>query len=493
MRQIADGFGCDLLTTHRQRMAMMSATLRDPNLPPGAIVVSRGDGTARRNDGVELKPAATNPWYVLATVAGEQEGDWFSSPDIDLHAENRRYWNAWMCQDLDESARDTLAKALNLSAEELGPLLDSEVKRIQARFEQIWPNMTIEEIIPDGNSTIDLSSLHFKNPFVFSCLYIRKTISFEKSVFEKEAIFPLAFFCESAIFSNTYFVRDAGFERAFFGKNTFFENVYFAEDAYFMNTEFKADANFYGVRFSHYSCFVGARFKSRAVFASALFCRKADFKTAQFSETIDFTDGEFRGATIFKNTEFLIRVPEFYHFKMHQNTMFTDDRSLWPAVTDMNAASDKQAYTRLRQIAAGNHNPDLEHFFLRQEMRCKQHLAQRFDKLFFKAYALFSDYGISVARPVAGLALVTIVGALVIGWHLWVPEQEWGEIIALRQGLGISLGNILPFLGIVPRIFPEFHASAPWWLNTMAVFQSFAGIVFLFFLGLGLRNRFRLR
>jgi hypothetical protein len=35
----------------------------------------REDGSALRNDGVELKPANSNPWYVLATVYGEQDSD----------------------------------------------------------------------------------------------------------------------------------------------------------------------------------------------------------------------------------------------------------------------------------------------------------------------------------------------------------------------------------------------------------------------------------
>jgi hypothetical protein len=52
----------------------MSEPLKNPEQPPGEIVETYEDGGALRNDGVRLTPASQNPWYVLATVAGEQEG-----------------------------------------------------------------------------------------------------------------------------------------------------------------------------------------------------------------------------------------------------------------------------------------------------------------------------------------------------------------------------------------------------------------------------------
>ncbi len=39
---------------------------------------------------------------------------------------------------------------------------------------------------------------------------------------------------------------------------------------------------------------------------------------------------------------------------------------------------------------------------------------------------------------------------------------------------------------------PEFYKEAPAWLDALSGLQSVVGIALLFFLGLGLRNRFRL-
>ena len=46
-------------------------------------------------------PAEQSPWYVLATIAGEQRVEGI---DFDLAGKNRKYWNAWAGQHL--SAED---------------------------------------------------------------------------------------------------------------------------------------------------------------------------------------------------------------------------------------------------------------------------------------------------------------------------------------------------------------------------------------------------
>src|SRR6056297_2314947 len=99
----------------------MSKPLKNPDLPPGAIVETFDDGGARRNDGVRLTPAAQNPWYVLATVAGEQEGTSFAEIDLDLYARTRRFWNGWMCQGMDDAARAEVARKMGLEPSDLAP------------------------------------------------------------------------------------------------------------------------------------------------------------------------------------------------------------------------------------------------------------------------------------------------------------------------------------------------------------------------------------
>jgi hypothetical protein len=53
-----------------------------------------------------LKPANENPWYVLMTLYGEQDGE---EIDGELHEKNRAAWNAWACQGMTEEERQEAA------------------------------------------------------------------------------------------------------------------------------------------------------------------------------------------------------------------------------------------------------------------------------------------------------------------------------------------------------------------------------------------------
>ena len=68
----------------------MLKSLKDPSLPAGAIIEEFDDGGALRNDGVRLKPANQNPWYVLATVFGEAVEN---NALEDFASYNRDAWN----------------------------------------------------------------------------------------------------------------------------------------------------------------------------------------------------------------------------------------------------------------------------------------------------------------------------------------------------------------------------------------------------------------
>jgi hypothetical protein len=55
----------------------------------------------------QKRPAAQNPWYVLATLAGEPSRLF----DFDLHKKNRAYWNAWMSQGMTQAQKNAVQDA----------------------------------------------------------------------------------------------------------------------------------------------------------------------------------------------------------------------------------------------------------------------------------------------------------------------------------------------------------------------------------------------
>ena len=57
-------------------------------------------------------PTEQNPWYVLATIAGEQSGEGF---DKELELKNRAYWNAWAGQHLSAEDKAEIKNAIGKS------------------------------------------------------------------------------------------------------------------------------------------------------------------------------------------------------------------------------------------------------------------------------------------------------------------------------------------------------------------------------------------
>lgn len=488
--------------------------LQDASLPPGAIVATHEDGDGleqgqvRRNDGVVLNPACKNPWYVLATVAGEQTE---AQTDSDLHLKNRRFWNGWICQNMSDDDRAALAEKLKLDVHELEPLSDNEKRSLNKRFAEAFPDVSVNDRLPDPSLHVDMSKTYFPSKLVLGKCHFAGPALFTTAHFAGAARFPTAYFAGPAkfravhfagpanfgaahfagptYFRNSHFAGPARFATAHFAELAFFQTAYFAKPTNFATAHFARDAFFLTAHFARRTNFEMAHFAGSADFQTVHFAGHADFTTAHFAEGANFSNGTFAAFTSFRGAKFKTQVPKFHQCQMHQDTLFSDRSSLWPRITSENSGTGKQAYTRLRQIAVEVHNPDREHFFLRQEMYCKEVRAGWFDRWIFKLYRVLADSGISVARPVLGLALIIGLPWGILG--SWLRAN--GAAAPIVEGLGISIGNTLPFLGLVRKMHPEFYSQAPWWLDAISGVQSLAGIVLLFFLGLGLRNRFRLK
>jgi len=141
--------------------------------------------------------------------------------------------------------------------------------------------------------------------------------------------------------------------------------------------------------------------------------------------------------------------------------------------------------------------PDDEHFFFRQEMRCKARLEALWDRWTIRLFGWVSDFGYSVARP---LALLVVVIAMPLGAYIsllqaWTGAFDAGRfLVAFVKALGLSFANTFKFFGIQRLYFSNFFAENPYiFIDFVSGAQTVLGYTLLFFLGLGLRNRFRLK
>jgi len=449
--------------------------LTEPGKPAGHVVsVDPETGVATCNDGRQLQPAAKNPWYVLMTIAGEP-----AFLDEATIAANRRLWNGWACSGMTEAERADLARRIGLDPVELAPLTTDERARIAAAFRERLPAPDVEDqshlayvtwafqafdregqAAPDPGELIDLSRTHFSHDVFLT-----------RWVFRGAASFASATFGGAARFGATTFGGRAGFDFATFG----------------------GAARFASATFDGFAWFRFATFGGDAWFASATFGGEDSFASATFDGDADFSDGAFAGPTDFRETRFRGGVPEFYQRRFHQNTIFTDRRAFWPDITAETAEQAERAYTRLRQVMKELDKPDDEAFFGRQELRCKALTEGWFHRLVSRGYGFFSDYGFSIGRPLAWLGVVVFLGAGPIGSWLKFCRGEPGSG-GIFQGLGISLANTFSFLGF-HRLYidKDTLAAMPGALKAIGGVQTVAGVTLLFLLGLGLRNRFRLK
>ncbi|MVO16055.1 hypothetical protein GO984_09545 [Rhodobacteraceae bacterium CY05] len=117
-------------------------------------------------------------------------------------------------------------------------------------------------------------------------------------------------------------------------------------------------------------------------------------------------------------------------------------------------------------------------------------------RLPYQVYRYFSDYGHSIARPVIGLTIIWAFGFACFWGYLascCVPSPT--EIIDHPMGtaMALSFSNLFPLFGFGRTFLSEVLNDLPTSLSVLSGVQTIFSLPLLFFLGLGLRQRFRLR
>ncbi|SMX33632.1 hypothetical protein [Octadecabacter ascidiaceicola] len=90
----------------------------------------------------KLTPANENPWYILMTLYGEQEG---ARIDKELAEKNRDAWNKWFCRFRTLDEFKSLAAGMH-TAFEKAEMLPSEGNKFDAYVEQEFQRRS-----PDGS------------------------------------------------------------------------------------------------------------------------------------------------------------------------------------------------------------------------------------------------------------------------------------------------------------------------------------------------------
>ncbi len=362
----------------------------------------------------------------------------------------------------------------------------------------------------------------FSNATSFNEVSFLWTTDFSNAVFSNRAHFGSATFSKNANFINTTFAETANFKDAKFAGTVFFESVKFSKDANFTEAVFSDTVIMKGTKFHGETYFEETKFSDDAGFENTCFCGTVSFKDAIFSGKATFTNAEFfdeikfdwakfKDFTNFINTEFKKYVPSFNKAEFHSNTSWSWKVVLWPQVGNhkryqadkdhrTRIANNQNAYENLSSQMKGLDKYHDEHFFYRQEMRCRRRRSSRTARFFYCLYEWFSDYGYGIKQAfywwlghiLAGIFFLMIIIRINIdgGQH---------KDLELAKGFGCSIttsfSNAHRFLSFHNGALSDCHnyLEKLYLFDVIWALQTIFGILFLFLFLLTVRIRFRLK
>tara|TARA_R110002167_G_scaffold100794_7_gene262957 strand:+ start:21426 stop:23012 length:1587 start_codon:yes stop_codon:yes gene_type:complete len=525
-----------------------------------------------------LPDANTNPWYVLMTLYGEQEGE---EVDVEVFKENRNVWNT-LIQQIGGTGCDrarvviTGLPSRDAWREQYKIIGNKWAKVYEERNGSKFPESFDIRSLP-----CDLSQLNFRNFVMLNGYFMPKGAIFDGSTFAHgiksqagfwggrlslaECVFGGDVDVQGSVFSDgvncrsarikgslkladtkmlgdlilgsvkiskslmaerleaecavycdkATIAKDADLSEVKFESSAYFDDTVFAGRASFIRTTFSQDVRFVLTKFSLGGNFSSATFNDDAVFRNTQFLGPADFPSAQFLGRADFTEAvfesppsknvstvRFEGAvfkkfTSFRHCKFLSDYPDFFGATLYDRTGFTAGDDYWPSARHERCQDAKDSCAIIRHAVAKQSLPEDEHFFFRREMGFAAQIGGVWQRLPYQVFGAVSDFGQSIWRPAVGLLALWAIGGLLYtvsyAWGAFDDGQQPREILF---GFGLSFANIFKFLGLQRSYFDvDFTQSLNPWLQVMGGVQTVVGflLLLLFFLGLGLRTRFRMR
>ena len=178
---------------------------------------------------------------------------------------------------------------------------------------------------------------------------------------------------------------------------------------------------------------------------------------------------------------------------LHSESVFSAADGYWPAVTIESDPSGQRTCSKIRKNQSLQGLVEGEHFFFRKEMSFRLNSCNRCNRVLFLGYGLLSDFGWSIFRPLLAMFILWLIGVFAFAGYLssccaLSPEElvarPWGAAIAL------SFSNLFPIFGF-GRTYLDW-VNLPTSLEVYSAVQTVFSLPLLFFLGLGLRQQFKI-
>lgn len=302
------------------------------------------------------------------------------------------------------------------------------------------------------------------------------------------------------------FSSDAYFGRAIFSATADFRGAIFSAGAYFGGATFSADADFGRATFSADAYFGGATLKS-----------VWQMDGAKVAGSLKAPSADIQGHAHFTAIDFRIP-PDLISTAFRQPPSFLESTFRYPCTNrfwgECSVEDGEARFRRLKQLAADSHDHELELRLFAHETKAKRfHSLHAANPLHWPGlvlnfgYEWVSDFGQSVLRPL-GWLLVTVVCALFAYETMTErPDMLGRGLIEFSDAAKVAaVANVFPFAGqavigreimttgLCPMVegTPE-HLDCLTALYTISAVEGVFGLIVLFLIGLGLRNRFRIK
>lgn len=399
------------------------------------------------------------------------------------------------------------------------------------------------------SGTVDFERAIFSDEAGLSQLICRGDVTFESTKWEKGVWLVDATFEGKANFDFSIFEADLWAKGVRFAGDVSFGRTRFRSIAFLNNAKFESDMNFGGCTFSgpaefnranfpvraeHYSgAFSGARFEDIAAFSEAKTHWIAALDQAILGKKLVVDPPPEHEATA--EFEKMVRAaaaaaPEDLKNKVETETkqraedaskaggapkpISNAERRKWRFESRERRLRELEGGCRAVKLAMGaERNEVQEQRYYRFQLiaRRKQKVTPGWEKCFSHLYALTSDYGTSITKPVVAIAFFLVVFAasyltMGLGLDRALPQSAVGNLVSdgwsafsfswnntfrplsalsaevVRQGDGSWLSTMLYGFG------PAFGFA----LRALATVQSLLAIVLAFLFALAVRRRFQI-
>ena len=426
-----------------------------------------------------------NPWLRLARFSGD-------------HAENKRLWNGYQKYLLRPHTDEYQRQLKNPKFVDIVDLSDAEIRSIQTKIpdlqkEMAWlATISLNAGIARIQRHLQLDGFYFAFRVVILDTRIMSLLTLYNAQFagDLDAI--------GCTFKGGLKATDANFR-----SNTRFYQCHFIESTSFRDAKFKKNTDFGRANFKKDCNFNDAEFVGQAIFTESIFTDSANFYGVEFHDVTSFNLTAASSAAVpinFQDAKFFKHPPRFFGRALHEDTNWTGvkltNAEAQAALPRYLLEHDKRAYEQLRIKCGALGKVEDEHLFFRREMELTGRLSPWYTRATYWLYHLVSDYGYSYWRPIAGMVGVWYFWSLFYALHFMARDQLhlcMDRLELLRSTAGLSFANIFSVFGFYRRFPSDLLVDPTFVTVSLTVSETLLGFVFLFFLGLGLRTRFRLR